>query len=213
MDIGLTEKLINFFNSYKKIEFPQNELIVHGNDEPTGVYFVVKGYVKMSAILEDGTEIAINIFKPGTFLPMIWAIGNIENTYYFRSLTNVVTYKAPKEKFLEFLKENPDVLFDLTSRILVGLDGILFTTRYMLHANSLKKTAIMMLTLCRRFGTLKENGEIEISIQMTHQDLAHFAGTSRETVSLAIEKLKSKGIVYQKDRKFIVKDVKALELI
>lgn len=213
MDIGLTDKLINFFSSYKKISFPQNELIVHGSDEPTGVYFVVKGYVKMSSILEDGTEIAINIFKPGTLLPMIWAIGNIENTYYFRSLTEVVTYKAPKEKFLEFLKENPDVLFDLTSRILVGLDGVLFNSRHMLHANSLKKTAIMILTLAKRFGTVKTSGEVEIGIQMTHQDLAHFAGTSRETVSLAIEKLKAKGLIYQKDRKFVVKDVKALESI
>jgi CRP-like cAMP-binding protein len=211
MDLKLTEKLIEFFKTTKTVKYTKGELIVRGNDEPGGVFFILEGFVKMSSLLEDGTEVAIHIYKPGTFIPMIWALAGIENTYYYRSLTAATLYKAPKEKFLEFLRQNPDVLMDLTSRVLLGLDGVLMNTKHLLYANSTKKVAIIIATLCRRFGVIKENGVIEISLVLTHQELAQFAGVTRETVSLAIEKLKSKGIVSQDKRRFVVKDLKALE--
>ena len=78
-----TDKLVDFFRKYKKIPYKKGDVIIRGNDQPSGVYFVKSGYIKMSSLLEDGSEIGVNIFKPSSFFPMIWALGNIENSYFY----------------------------------------------------------------------------------------------------------------------------------
>lgn len=211
MDLELQEKLINFFKQFKKIEYSKGETLIRADDEPSGVYFITKGYVKMSNIFEDGSEIAVNIFKPGSFLPMMWALGDIDNTYFYKAITPTETYRAPKEKFLDFLSKHPQILFDLTARVLRGLDGIITLNKYMLSADSFKKVVVIIRNLSKRFGQNGKGEIIEIVIPMTHQDIAHFAGITRETVSIAMEKLKKQKIITQSKRRIIILDVHKLE--
>ncbi len=213
MDTRSFEKINEFFLSGKRIAYKKSEVIIRSSDEPTGVYFVKKGHVKMSTILEDGTEVAVNIFKPGSYFPMTWAIANIENNYFYRSMEDTVTYRVAKNEFLKFIKSSPVILYDLTIRILTGLDGMLFVTNQLLHSSSLRKVATIILMMSKRFGIQNENGDTEIYLQLTHQDLAHFVGLSRETVSLAFDKLKKKGLVTQVKRKIVIKNKERLEQI
>lgn len=213
MKSELQQKINRFLTSYKPVKFLKGEIIIRGDDEPTGVYFIDKGFVKMSSLSEDGRETAINIFKPNAFFPMTWAIGNIKNTYYFRAISPVIAYRVPKEELLNLLVSNPEILLDLTSRVLIGMDGLIYNLRSMLNVSSIKKVAIVIKMLSNRFGVTNENNEIEISINMTHQDISHFAGIARETASIALLKLKEKGVIRQKDKKIIIPDLKKLEEI
>lgn len=205
--------LIDFFKKHRKIDFKKGDTVIRGDDDPSGVYYIVTGYVIMSSILEDGTEMAIHIFKPGSFIPMVWALGGVENSYFYKTLSHVETYKVQRSKLIEFLYQNPEVLIDLTSRILVGLDGILYTTKHLLNSNSIKKVAITMLVLTKRFGKYINQGEVVVDLPLTHQDIARFSGISRETASIAIEKLRKRGILSQKNKKFVVKDLDLLEKV
>jgi CRP-like cAMP-binding protein len=108
------------------------------------------------------------------------------------------------------LKANPDVLFDLTRRLLVGLDGLLFDLSRILSGSSTSKIAVVIYMLAMRFG-VKNGAEIEIGLALPHQEIAHFAGLTRETTTIAIDKLVKDGIIVQRKRRIIVKDLKALK--
>lgn len=211
MESVLQHKIIKFLTNFKQMRFSKRDVIIRGDDEPTGVYFITEGFVKMSSINEDGREIAINIFKPDTFFPTVWAIGNVKNTYFYRAMSPVKAYKVPREDLIEFLLSNPEVLLDLTSRVLIGIDSLLSNTKNMLNANSVKKVAIVIIMLTKRFGTVNENNEVEININMSHQDISHFAGIARETTSLALLDLKKKGLIKQVGKKIIIPSLAKLE--
>jgi CRP-like cAMP-binding protein len=210
MNDGVNRALTLFSANYKERAYNKGEVIIRADDEPTGIYLVKSGVVKMSSISEDGQELGVNIFKVGTFFPMTWAISEISNSYNFQSLTPTKLVRIPKKDFIQFLKANPDVLFDLTRRILVGLDGLLFNVRYLLAGSSISKVAVILYMLVKRFG-IKNGKQIEVGLALTHQDISHFTGLTRETTTLAINKLVEEKVVIQKQGRIIVRDIQALK--
>src|SRR4030042_2035731 len=164
----------------------------------------------MNTLTPDGNELTLNIYKPGTFFPMFWAIGDVPNQYSFQAMTQVSLNKAPKKEFIEFLRSNPAVLFDLTQRIMRGVDGLITNIRHFLVGNSNKRIASTLLMASKRFGKKTDKGKIIISLSLTHQDIADLAGMTRETTSLAIERLSKLKILKQVKRKFVIEDIDRL---
>jgi len=204
-------KLSTFFAGYKTITYKKGETILRSDDNPQGVYYIKKGFVKMDSIFENGREITLNIFKPGAYFPMTWAVGGIPNAYFFHAHTDVVIYRAPKESVLKFLKKNHDVLFELTRRILVGLDGILQNIEFILCGDAYHRVLGAVFLSAKRFGEVKGNGKITIKIPLTHQDIANIAGMSRETATLAIKRLRKKKIITYKKRLIFIANIKIFE--
>src|SRR6185436_4984928 len=117
MNSDIAEKLERFFSQFKHQTYKKGEILLRVNDEPSGIFYLQTGTVKQYAISKKGEELIVNIFKPLAFFPMGLAINKTSNDYYYEALTDIAVYKAPKEKVVTFLKENPDVLYDLLSRI------------------------------------------------------------------------------------------------
>jgi CRP/FNR family transcriptional regulator, cyclic AMP receptor protein len=202
--------LDDLFSRYPILSYDKEQVIIHGDDSPSGVFYVKSGFVKMSVILETGRELTLNIFKPGACFPMFWAIANIPNTYFYKTYTPTVLQKAPREILLEFMKNNPDALFELTKRILRGVSGLLINIEHQLSGDSYHRVIAALVLSTNRFGVKGEKGLMIIKLPMTHQDIADIAGITRETVSLSMEKLTRKKIISYKGRTLIINDIKAL---
>lgn len=211
MDEVLENQLKKFFVKSPPMKYKKRETIIRSDDDPTGVFYLEAGYIKMNSISESGTELTLNIFKPGSFFPMVWAIGNIKNTYFYQAITDVVVYRAMKKEVVEFIQKNPEILFDLTQRILIGLDGLLANVQHLLFGSAYNRVASAILLCAKRFGIPQANGKINVSLPLTHQDIANLAGLARETTSISIEQLEKKGILAQDKRLFVINDLKKLQ--
>lgn len=208
---SIVEQQVNeFCENYRLLNYRKGDIVIRGDDEPTGVYFLRSGTVKMSSINEEGEEMSVNIYKSGTFFPMTWALADIPNTYNYQTLSDAQLVRVPKDKFVKFIEKYPAVLLDLTKRILVGLDGLVFNMRYLIGGRSEAKVAVVLYTMARRFGVVKGN-QIEIGVKLSHHDLSRFAGLTRETTTLTINKMEKTGIISQKQRKIIVKNMELLK--
>jgi CRP-like cAMP-binding protein len=209
MDSGISEKIKKNFNKGKFQGFKKGELLIRADENPQGVYYLTQGLVKQYAISKKGEEIVVNIFKPIAFFPMSWAINETRNIYYFEAVDNVEVYRCPREDAVEFVKQNPDVLFNLMSRVYWGLDGILSRMVYLMSERAYDRLIIELLIQGRRFGKNVGKGSIEIKI--TERELASQSGMTRETVSREIKKLKTRGLVQVINNSLIVKDFQKLE--
>lgn len=211
MEKSVFKKLENFFSKWKPLNYKKGEIIIRSDDIPQGVFYVKKGYVSLYTIFEDGKQVTFNIFKPGSYFSMMWAVGDIPNSYNFQALIETSLYRAPKDKVVDFLKENPDVLFDVTRRILVGLDGILTITEHLISGTAYQKIGATLVVLAKRFGRKRQNKDITIELALTHQDIANLCGITRETTSLAMEKFEKKGLISYNARHIVVKSIVKLE--
>lgn len=190
-----SEKLKKFFSKFKLIEYKKGEVILRAEEIPQGAFYILSGYVKMISLLVDGRELMLNIFKPGSFFPMMWAIANIENSYFFYAITNVTLRRIPKNDLAIFIKKNPDVLFDLTNRILIGLNGLITNIEHILSGDAYNRVISALFILAKRFGEKTEKNKIIIKLPVTHQDIANIAAITRETASITMKKIERKNII------------------
>jgi CRP/FNR family transcriptional regulator len=119
-------------------------------------------------------------------------------------------YKIPRNLFENYLKENADVSFDLLKRILRGVDGLLSSYNHLLTGESSTRVASALLIAAKRFGDKKPDGSIVIKLKLTHQDVANLSGMSRETASIAIEKLAKRGLLKKEKGLFVIKSMDEL---
>jgi len=202
----------NFFSQFKSVQkFKKNKLIFGPGAIPTGIFYIKSGFVRLYTISESGKEITFNIFKPGAYFSMIWALNDTPNIYFYESLTDVLLLKAPKDEVVKYVEKNPGFLYDLTKRTLNGLDGMTKLMEALLTGNAYQQIASVLLVLSRRFGKNGKDGEIIINLPLTHRIIGTLAALSRESTSLELEKLTKAKIISQKDHQIIIKDLKKLE--
>lgn len=208
MDEIISQKLDNFFKQYKHQIYQKGEILIRVDDDPEGVFYLTSGTVKEYAISKKGEELVVNIFKPISFFPMSWAINQSPNNYYYEALEEAETWKAPREKVVEFIKSNPDILFDLMSRVYKGTDGMLKRMTYLMAGEAYSRVITELLITAKRFG--KPEGEMA-QLHISEKDIANQSGMARETVSREIKSLKDKGLVTFRKNELIIKSISDLE--
>jgi CRP-like cAMP-binding protein len=205
--------LTEFFNRYPITEYQREEFLLHPNDIPQGINYIEKGFIRMYSLTLEGKELTVNIFKPGAFFPMIWALGEAPNIYYYQTITPLTIRRAPQVDVLQFLKNNPQELFLLTKRVLSGLHGYLIQTQYALFGTAYVRIASTILLCAKRFGIKNTDNTTEIYLPLTHQMIGNLTALTRETVTLEMQKLFQKNIITYRKRKIIVLDISKLEEI
>lgn len=202
-------KLEKFFGQSRIFHYKKGEIILHPYDVPPGVFYLKEGYVRLYSVSETGQELSLIIFKPGDFFPVIWLVDNNKSQYYIDSLTKSSLLLVPKQDFLDFIKNDKDMLFEVASRALIRIGGLLERMNYLVYGNSSQKLASIILILAQRFG--EKGKEVTIPIPMTHQDLANLLGIARETISVEIKRFERKGLIEIKNKHLIVKNKSLLE--
>lgn len=203
-------KLALFFSQFRRLYYKRRQMIIRADDIPSGVYYLRKGYIRVYSLSESGEELTLIILKPGDAFPLIWAINDSLNTQYCEAMTPIELLRSPREKFLEFLNDNPDILQELTSKILVRFEGLLERMDYLVFGNAYQKVASILVICAERFGKQNNKG-ILIKVPLTHRDIASLIGLTRETTSLEIKKLENSKIINQKGKYLVVRDINRLK--
>jgi CRP-like cAMP-binding protein len=203
-------KITTFFHHFSPQVYERNEIIIHPDEQIKGAYFIESGSVREYSISPDGVELTLHVFVPGSFFPMTHVISHIPNRYYYEAVQETKVYTAPSEQVTDFLKNNPDVLFSLTGRLLVGMDKLLLRMESMVFGNASQKLISIILYLVRHFGKEKDGGFLIEEI-FTHRSIGTLAGISRETTSRAFEKLEKKGIILYKNQHIFVPSLEKLQ--
>ena len=208
MDNQIAKKIDEFFTKYRKQSYKKGEILIRADEAPSGIFYLKEGVVKKYAISGKGDELIINLFKPISFFPMSWAINGSSNAYFYEAMTELLIWKAPREDVVAFVKANPDVLYDLMSRVYKGTDGMLTRMTYLMAGNAYSRLITELLIYVRRFGK-KEGTAIEVKV--SEKDIAAQSGMTRETVSREIKNLKEKGLITFGKNSLYIKDIQALE--
>lgn len=198
-----------FFSGYSAQTYKKGEVIIRPDETPGHVFYLTEGLVSQYDISPAGNEIIVNTFKPGAFFPMSLAINQGENPYFFEVTKPAVMQKAPAGKVVELLKADPDITFDLLSRVYRGTDGLLRRMAHLMGGKAKSRLLFELSNAARRFGAPTRDGHI--LIPLTEGDLAKRSGLSRETVSRLMRDLKQNNLASTRARSIVIYDISQLE--
>lgn len=209
MNQDIATKVASFFATFPVHLYKKRQIILRAEETPSTIFYLVEGRVSQYDITPTGNEMVVNIFKPGAFFPMSSAINSSPSQYFFEASTNVTVRQAPPATVVQFLKDNPDVLFDLLARVYKGMDGVLRRMAHLMGGDAQSRLLFELLNAAYRFGEPQADGSVFIKLSET--DIARHSGLARETVSRTIKNLKAEDVLTLHQHGILIKDVQKLE--
>ncbi len=192
-----------FFAPAPEKTFRKGSILISPEDKVENIYYLASGNVKMTVLNSNGEDITIHVFRPGAFFPMMLAISNSPNRFYFQALTKIKVKISPSDKVVGFLKKEQMPLYDLTVRFAKGLDGLSARLESLLGEKALNRIVSLLLYLADKFGKDSHEGR-KIDLPLSHQNIASWTGLERETVSRQMKTLSDKGLVRYKRQKITI---------
>jgi CRP/FNR family transcriptional regulator len=198
-------------NIYKK-----GQIIFYEGMNPTGVYCVNKGRVKISKIGFDGKEQIVRFVMDGGLLGIRALLGDRSYTASATTLEDSIVCFINRETFMEILKKYPEIrqcMVRLLSRLLEEAENKITS---LAQKPVRERLAESLLTLHQVFLTdnsscdgPSENGKINLS----REDLANMVGTATETVIRLLSEFKEEGLIAINHRTISILDIESLKKI
>jgi CRP/FNR family transcriptional regulator len=145
------------------------------------------------------------MFRPGSFFPLMSVLGESKNEFTFEAISTAAVFMRKRAHIREFLTSNPDVLLDVTERLLSGMEGLLHRLTLLSTQSAYERVTSLLVYVARSIGVSEPEG-VRIPIFLSHKDIASWVGTTRETVSLQMETLKKYGRIYYAGRTLFIRN-------
>ncbi|HEU4913925.1 MAG TPA: helix-turn-helix domain-containing protein [Candidatus Saccharimonadales bacterium] len=112
-----------------------------------------------------------------------------------------------------FLNENHEALAEITQELAVRLINTYHHLNAAEKAKAEEKIIYSLYFLANRFASLAKQAGHQISLPVTHQDIAGLIGLSRETASQELKKLKDAGLIHYDKYRFMIDREKLQEAL
>lgn len=205
------ESVVSLFNEGSEGNFSKGDVLVQGDEKPTGVFLIKYGYVRAYSISQLGQENLLLIHGAGEIMPLPWALDGAQKIgIFYEAMSGVKVARISKDSLRVAMGINP-WLTEQIMRQLVNTFTV-YAQRIQCLGYRLPRERVIacLLDLATRFGKIQGHRTV-IQVPITHQDIADSISMTRETASRAIEKLFSDGLVSQEDHLFVVNDEKKLQ--
>lgn len=187
-------KIETFFKQFPTATYNKGDVLVRAGEEPEYFFYIERGAVKMSLTTEDGRSLMLHTFFPKSFFSLLSLIEENKNEYDFTTQLVTTLRKVPREELITFLKENSDVLFDLQTRLLRGLKGMLKRVEQASLAPAINQIASLLIYFSKHFSEPDSESK-RLSVKITHQEIADWLGLSRENVSKQMKVLETENFI------------------
>jgi len=174
--------------------FTKGQVIFDEHHPAEGLYLVLHGRVKVTVLLDDGSETVLDIFSTDDFLGESSLLGSVPGYERAVALDNVSLMSWTVREIEEQSERQPKLGIAFIQMFVKR--GIDYQSR--LQSFALDKTperfVRCLLRFAERMGTRTEDGCINIP-PLTHQLLAKYVGTTREIITLQMNQFRHKGLL------------------
>lgn len=173
------------------------------------MYLVLDGRIRISCESTSGKEVTLATFTGGAFFGEMALLDGMPRSASAYAETRCEALLLRRTDFMDFLDRSPasarKLLAFLSRRLREANDKIqdlaLLTVR--------QRLAAVLADLALREGEPEGTG-ILLGKSINHRVLAAMLGTSRESVSRMAAELRERGLIEQRGRRVLVKDVEGL---
>src|SRR6266852_3479868 len=175
--------------------YPKGALLCIEGQSPRGVYILCTGRAKLFTTSTEGKTIILRVAEPGEVLGLTSAVSDTPYEASIETLEPTQANFISRTDFLNFLKEHSDVGVRVAQQLTHNCKCAYDEIRSLGLTNSVpEKIAKLLLHWSEHPLNLpkKKPNEIAIRVTLTQEEIAQFAGTSRETVSRVLSEFKRK---------------------
>lgn len=200
---------IKSMSMVQKVTYAKEEIIIHQGESNQNVFYIENGRVKYSIYGIDGREKTIAILIEGNIFGEISSWDGYPSPCSVVAVTNeVVAYRIND---IRTLCTKPEHTFEFIKSI-IRKNRMLISGSVAYNMKSASsRIATCLLSLSKKFGVSNREGDTEILVHFTHQQLADLMGVSRVTATNILNNMRKEQIISWETRYLIIKDAKKLK--
>jgi CRP/FNR family transcriptional regulator, cyclic AMP receptor protein len=176
-------------------EWKKNSHVFLQGDPLENVYFIHEGKIKVYKSDANGREQIVAILKKGEMFPHVGFFRKGGYPGYSEVLEQAQLVVVPISQFEKVLVENPH----LSIKVFKVLGEKIVDLQERLEAQILNNTYEQIVKLLIKLGELHgeklNEGKIVLKADFTNKDLANMIGTTRETVSRTLTRMKKDNLI------------------
>ncbi|WP_144547394.1 Crp/Fnr family transcriptional regulator [Bacillus sp. X1(2014)] len=187
----------------------QSHVFLQG-DPLENVYFIYDGKIKIYKSDINGKEQIVAIAKKGEMFPHVGFFRKGDYPAYAEVLEPSTLIAVPISKFETVLIDNPELcikVFRVLGEKIVDLQNRL---EEQILNNTYEQIVKLLIRLAQKHGKEQEDGTLLLKSEFTNRDLANMIGTTRETISRTLTKMKKDELIEVDDEGDMIVDVEIL---
>ena len=173
-----------------KKSFPKNTILFTKGDETDSLYIIKSGQVKTIIIDEEGKEIILSTQGTGEYLGEMSLIDKEPRSATVMTKTATQMLIIHRDDFLKVFNSNPDMVYDLFKVLLKRLRK----STDKVESLAFKDVYGRIASLLNQLSKPKDDKWV-IEDKLTHREIAHMVGCSREMVSRILKELTTGGYI------------------
>jgi CRP/FNR family cyclic AMP-dependent transcriptional regulator len=189
--------------------FAPGEVIVARFSAGSSVYFILTGTGRVVHYLPGEDEITIATVGPGDTVGEIAAIDGLGRSATIIADDDVITAELSRQDFREVVVRHGEVAFGLLYRWAAIIRELDDKFSYVSTISPDQRVYSQLIRLARQDA--QENGQWVVRELPSHQELAEWSQTSRESVAAAIAELFRRGIAERRNKALIIRDYAMLK--
>ncbi len=193
-------------------DFKKGEFLCREGDKFSTLFIVNQGKVKLSKHNREGKEQILNIISEGNMFGEYYLFSDYE-PYNFSAiaLSDGKTCMLSKKDMDYLFRKHPDI----NRKVVTELSNKLVKTEKLAQnlstINTDSKVAYVLTELAKEYGK-DVQGVIQMRIPLTREEMASYAGVTRETMSRKLNAFERSGWIEIKgNRVLVITDQGALE--
>lgn len=185
----------------------KGETLFLQGDPADGMFLIKGGRIKLSKVLEDGTEMMLDIRKAGDFVGEYMLS---EETVYPVSavcLEDTLTCGFSRKQFEELVLTHPKVGLQIIKTMSGRISSLTDRVGSLAVSNIEDRLYRVLSNVAKEHGTQSPRG-VEIQFPLTHEDLGFLTGAHRVSITRAMKALKEAGKIILEGRHLILPALK-----
>lgn len=191
--------------------FRKGAVVFAEGDTSDWVGYILEGSVKASTFGVDGTETVHNVLGPCELLGDLASVDGEPRSATVTALETVDIAVVSSEQFNEYLLAHPDATLVLLRSVTRRLRSADRRRAEFGSMDVVGRLAQLLVELADRYGEPAADDTTRIAISLTQEELAGWAGASRESVVKALRVLRERGLIETRRREVRILDRDGLE--
>ena len=184
------------------------QILFSQGDPADGMFLIKGGRVKLSKVLEDGTELTLDIRKAGDFVGenMFSDEGHYPVSAY--CIEDTLTCGVSRSQFEQLVLEHPKIGLQIIKNLSERISWLTRRVGSLAVTNIEDRLYRVLTSVAKEHGTMSPHGTV-IQFPLTHEDLGFLTGAHRVSITRAMKALKTAGKIIHKDKRLILPDLKS----
>jgi CRP/FNR family transcriptional regulator, cyclic AMP receptor protein len=174
--------------------YPKGAFLFMEKQDARGIFVLCEGDVKLSISSSEGKTLIMRVAKAGEILGLMAGMSGGSYEVTAETIRPCQVAFVRQEDFQRFVAKHPEAAQGVARQMTMQYQAACEQLRTVgLSASAQEKLARLLLTWSAGMQQTKEG--IRIKVPLTHEEIAEFIGTTRETVTRTLSDFKVRHLV------------------